>query len=78
MIYVLRLKGHAKGHSFYEYMEEGRPPTNTEYMATEKFKYATEFDTKNEAQTFLDKNDNHKAFEIVEYKKAEAEYYSDS
>ena len=81
MTYVLRLKGKTgRGYYFYDYIDEyyvGPDLPEKEFLAVERMKYATEFDSQKEALKLLNEfPDSKDDFEIIDYETAEKEYYN--
>lgn len=73
--FVLRLKGFTKGHIFYDYLEPDYLNGGS-VIGCEKFKYAWEFDSYEEAKGFKAEHDKNEEFDVVSYNVAEEDYYA--
>lgn len=74
MIYFIRMKNEKHGYIFFSYLDED---SRGVYMATEKMKYAEEFETLEKATDFLVMHDKYNLFEVVDYYTANDEYYKE-
>lgn len=75
--YVLRIKGLKRGYIFYDYLEDtvlDGVYKGCTTIGCERFRYAHEFETLEEAEEFKNKYDTADNMEVVSYSVASEEY----